>query len=681
MRSLLPLLLLSCAPKAEPPPAPVAPPPAPAPPPVPEYAKALLASMDTSVSPCDDFYAYACGGWIKSTPLPADKPSWTRSFSVIRDQNRETLKTVLEKAATDAATTADADTKRLGNFYGSCMDTATVETNGTSALTPYLKEIDGVKDLSSFMVQAGKLQLVGIPALVGMAVTPGLLDPTVTIIDIGQGGLSLPDRDYYLNADNAAVLAGFEIHVGRMLAFSGVPEADAGKQAKMVVAFEKAIAELSLPTADLRDPDKINHKLDRAGLVKLNPALRWDLFLDASGATGLNDINVETPDVFKKLEALLKKTDKATLKAYLRWQLIHSQGGALTQAIYDEHFSFYGKQISGQQQPEDRWKRCVSATDANIGELAGKAFVDARFPGDSKDIAVKLMHSVQEAFTAGLPRLSWMDDPTRARAVEKMKAMNLKVGYPDKWRDYGTLQLGKNYAENRLQVARFETLRQLAKVGKPTDRSDWYMTPSTVNAYYDPSLNEMVFPAGILQAPFFDHTYPAAMNYGGIGMVMGHELSHGFDDSGRKFDGQGKLVEWWAPEVSSRFDTQASCVKDQYSAYEPQPGLHVKGDLTLGENIADLGGTRLSYRAFKAQNAPSAGVPGLTDDQLFFVAMAQGWCSVSAPAYEKMLVLSNSHSPPQYRVNGPLSNLPEFANAFGCAEGTRMHPAKTCEVW
>ena len=679
MRSLLPLLLLSCAPKTEAPV--VAPTPEPvAPPPLPAYAENLLSAMDSSVSPCDDFYAYACGNWIKNTPLPSDKPSWTRSFSVIREQNRETLRKVLEEAAADTTST-DPDRRRLGNWYGSCMDEPGIEKAGITPLDPLLKDIDTLKDVPSFMVQAGKLQLVGVPALFTMYVTPGLIDPTVTIIDLAQGGLSLPDRDYYLKAENAELLAAYEVHIAKILALSGIPEAEAAKQAKAVVGFEKAYAEISLPMADLRDPDKINHKLDRAGLIKITPGLKWDGFLDASGAAGLNDINVETPEVFRHLASMLKKTDTGTLKAYLRWQLLHAYAGTLPKAYFDETFAFFGQQVYGQKAPEDRWKRCVNSTDATIGELAGKAYIDAKFSGDSKDIAATLMRSVQEAFTAGLPKLAWMDDPTRARAIEKMKAMNLKIGYPDRWRDYTNLSLSNNYAANKLAAARFETVRQLAKVGKAPDRGEWYMTPSTVNAYYDPSLNEMVFPAGILQAPFFDRSFPAAMNYGAIGMVMGHELSHGFDDSGRKFDGQGRLVEWWAPEVSARFDTQTACVKNQYAAYEPQPGLFVKGDLTLGENIADLGGTRLAYRAFKAQNAPAANIPGLTDDQLFFVAMAQGWCSVSSPAYEKMQVLSNSHSPPKYRVNGPLANLPEFHAAFSCAEGSKMRPAGACEVW
>jgi predicted metalloendopeptidase len=683
MRSSLALLaLVSCAPKHEEPPAPavVA---APTPPPVPDYAKDLLAAMDPKTNACDDFYQYACGGWLATTELPADKPIWARSFSVIRERNIAAQKEMLEKAAANTSP-ANADEKKLGDFYGACMNETAVDAAGITSLQPWIKEIDGIRDLKGAMATAGRLSTIGVGAFVDAGVYGDFKDPTKSILHMTEGGLGLPDRDYYVKTDDAskALLADYEAHIATMLGFTGVPAAEAAKQAKVIVAFETALATLEVPRAELRDPDKIYHKIDRAGLVKLTPKLGWDGWLAGMGAPTAKDINVEVPEVYQKMEALLAKTDLKTLRAYLKWQLIHATASHLSKPIYDANFAFMGTKIVGQKEPEARWKRCVSATDGLIGELSGQSFVKDHFPGDSKTVAKTMIEQIENAFAGGLGGLAWMDDPTRARALEKMKKIVNKIGYPDKWRDYSALTITPtDYAANVLAARAFESARQAAKIGQPVDRTEWQMSPPTVNAYYDPTLNEIVFPAGILQQPFFDHSFPAAMNYGSMGMVMGHELTHGFDDEGRKFDGDGRLTEWWAPEVSARFDERAACVVKQYNNYPIADGINIKGDLTVGENIADIGGLREAYRAYKAQNAPPANVPGLTDDQLFFVAAAQSWCTVSSPEFEKMLALSNPHSSSKYRVIGPMSDSAEFAAAFGCAEGTRMHPKDACEVW
>ncbi|MDP2315610.1 MAG: M13 family metallopeptidase [Pseudomonadota bacterium] len=681
-RSLALVLLAACAPRAvAPPPTPVdAAPPAPV---LPEYAKALVAAMDPKADACQDFYRYACGGWMDATPLPSDKPLWGKSFSTIRDANLSVQKATLEKAAANP-TAGDADWAKMGTFYGACMDEAAVDATATAALVPYLAEIDAAKDLKGTMRVAGRLSTVGVPAFVAGGVFNDFKDPTKNILHLTEGGLGLPDRDYYLKTDDAtkALLVAYEAHVAEMLVVAGVPAADAPKQAKAVVTLETAIAEAWVPRAELRDPEKVYNKIDRAGLVKLTPKLHWDQWLAGAGAPDATDINVETPGVYKKLEGLLVKTDVKTLRAYLKWHLAHATAPYMGKATYDAHFAFYGQKVTGQKEQEPRWKRCVAASDALIGELTGKSFVESQFAGDSKEKSLTMIKDIETAFEKGLAGLSWMDDPTRARAVEKMTKINNKIGYPDVWRDYSALTLTPGaHTANVLAALAFESARTSAKIGKPVSKGEWYMSPPTVNAYYDPSMNEMAFPAGILQAPFFDRSYPAVMNYGSIGMVMGHELTHGFDDQGRKFDGDGKMVEWWAPEVSARFEERAACVERQYSGFTVQEGINVNGALTLGENIADIGGYRAAYRAYKAQQAPSANVPGLTDDQLFFVAAAQSWCVVASPEIEKMRALSDPHSPPRYRVNGPLQNLPEFAAAFGCAEGTPMRPANACEVW
>lgn len=681
--SLLSLAFLSCAHKPAPTPE-VAAAPAPSPAPLPAYAQALVGDLDTSVSPCEDFYQYACGGWLKKTELPADKPIWVRSFSTINDTNLASMHTMLEDAVKSPGT--EPERTRLAAYYGSCMDEPTSNAAGLTPLAPLFKDIDGVKDVKSFMTMSGRLSTMGVTSVLKWDVDSDFKDPSLLDLYIMQDGLSLPDRDYYLKTDDSskALVAALQAQIASTLVRTGMAAEKAEKQAALVVAFETALAGASVPKAELRDLEKIYNKVDKAGLLKSAPKLGFDLWLANLGAAGINDLVSTTPEVFKKFEGVLAKTDAATLRAYLKWQTVHGFAGALDSETYQADFDLFGKKVVGQAEPETRWKRCVRSTNGALGEALGKVWIQTNFPGNSKDIARSMIANIEDAFKVGLPRLAWMDDATRERAKEKADALVNKVGYPDKWRDYTALELTpSSYATNVMAARRFESTRVIGKVGKPVDKSEWFMSPPTVNAYYNPPWNEMVFPAGILQPPFFQHDYPAAMNYGAIGSVMGHELSHGFDDEGRKFDGSGRMVEWWAPEVSQRFDERASCVKDQFDAYEVAPGLNVKGDLTLGENIADLGGSRIAYRAFKTHLAEGkkADIPGFTDEQVYFISYAQNWCGVSSPEFEKMLVLSNPHSPGKYRVIGPLSNLAEFHQAFNCAEGTKMHPAKTCEVW
>jgi len=658
--------------------------PAPPPAPVPEYAKDLLAAMDTTVSACDDFYQYACGSWIKNTALPADKPAWFRSFSSIQDQNLAAVHTVLEATAKDPGT--DPVRQKLGAYYGSCMNEDAANTAGITPIKPLLAEIEKVKDITTFMSVSGKLGQYGITSAVGGEIDGDFKDPTISLLYIAQDGLTLPDRDYYLKDDakSKSLMTSFQSLVERYLERAGVAPKDSPAQAAAIIAFEKQLAEASIPRADLRDPQKLYNKMNRAELIKAAPNLKLDGWLTAMGAPKADAFSYATPESLNKFSAILAKTPVATLKAYLKFQTVHAFAGALDKDTYALEFGFFGTQLVGQQQPEDRWKRCVKSTDGAMGEALGQAFVDARFTGESKTIARAMINNIERAFREGLPSLSWMDDATRTAALSKVAAVNNKIGYPDKWRDYSALTIGtKSFAENVQAARAFSNARELAKIGQPVDRAEWGMSPPTVNAYYNPTLNEMVFPAGILQPPFFSKDYPAAMNYGAIGMVMGHELTHGFDDQGAQFDGTGKMVEWWAPQATERFKTQTSCVQKQYDNYTVLENVHVNGSLTLGENIADLGGTRFGYRAFKAQESVGmkANVPGLTDDQVYFLAFAQGWCAVEAEPYQQMLISADPHSPPKWRVNGPLTNLPEFHKAFNCPVGAKMHPESTCEVW
>jgi predicted metalloendopeptidase len=453
------------------------------------------------------------------------------------------------------------------------------------------------------------------------------------------------------------------------------------------MAFETELAKNSKPRAELRDPDKMYNRLDLGGVKTLTPKIDWDAYFKGLGHTDVIQINVATPDFFKGLEKVLGATDDATLQAYMRWKVLHDAAPALPKAFDEENFAFYGKTLQGQKEQQARWKRCVAQTDGALGEILGQEFIKKQFAGDSKKIARELIESIQNAFATNLPNLEWMDDTTRQRALGKKATLVNKIGYPDKWRDYSKLKLKKgDYFGNLVASAHFEFERQAAKVGKPVDKMEWGMTPPTVNAYYNPLNNEMAFPAGILQPPFFSKDFPTAMNFGGIGMVMGHELTHGFDDEGRKFDSTGKLTEWWEPSVSAQFEERAACIEKQYSAYEVQPGVHLNGKLTLGENIADNGGIKQAYTAYKTWEAANPGaekpaVDGLTNDQLLFVAFAQTWCSLATPQIEQMLVTVDPHSPPKFRVIGPLVNADVFAKTFSCAEGTPMHPASSCEVW
>ncbi len=651
-----------------------------------QVAESVRATMDTTVDPCQDFYLYACGGWLKTTQLPPDRPRWGRGFSEIDERNLAVLREILEEARKESG--PDAARARIGDFFGACMDEAVVEKLGAAPMKPLLQEIGDVKDAGSLMAMAGKLHALGMGAVFQLVVAPDFKDPNIDIAHFFQGGLGLPDRDYYLKEDDQSkeLRNAYEGHVARMLALLGESQEESAGHAGRILAFESELAKVSMPRDEARNLEKIYHKIDIAGLKSLTPGLPWERYLAATGYPGIVHINAAVPDFFKGVEKLAGETQPETLQAYLRWQLVHNAAPVLSKAFVDENFAFFGAMLSGQKEIEPRWKRCVNATDAALGEALGQAFVDRTFAGDSKDKALVMIRGIEAAFESGLPRLAWMDDPTRQRAAGKMKAISNKIGYPDQWRDYSSMiVVPGDYFGNTMAAQRFEFRRNAGKIGKAVDRKEWGMTPPTVNAYYNPLVNEMVFPAGIMQRPFFHRDFPAPMNFGGIGMVMGHELTHGFDDQGRKFDGSGQMTEWWEPAVVQKFEEQAQCVDDLYDSYEVQPGLHLNGKLTLGENIADLGGIKEAYSAYrewvKQHGEPPAAVEGLSNDQLFFVGFAQTWCTLSSPEMERMMVTVDTHSASRFRVKGPLSNLPEFSQAFSCKEGTPMRPAKSCVVW
>ncbi len=681
--ALLVTLLASCGPKA-----PLAPP-APARPAdlsgLPDYARDLWEDMDPSADACADFYRFACGGWEDTTKLPADRSRWTRSFSEITERNEEWVKSLLESAA-ETPDQGDADWARLGNLYAACMDEGAINTAGLAPIQAYATEIDGITDLKSLSAVVGKLHTMSIDVFFGGGVEGDFVDPGLQILHMGQSGLSLPDRDYYLKDDerNTSLQKDLVVHIAATLKLAGfATDADADARAQAIYAFEKALAELHQPRENLRDPTKIYNRVDRAGLPEVCPELDWTAWLTSLNGAHIEHISLDSKEVFAGVTKLMAATDIAVLKDYMRWSLVRDTADHLPTAIADSHFAYFGKKVTGQEEQSPRWKRCGRIVGDAMGEAIGRKYVDKFFAGGSKETALTLIGDIQNAFEAGLPELSWMDPETRTRAIEKKNTLVNKIGYPEEWTDYSALQVSRDtHAQNVLQARLFDHNEAIARASKPTDRSIWLMPPHLVNAYYHPLLNEMAFPAGILQSPFFDAARPAAMNYGAIGMVMGHELTHGFDDEGSQFDPQGKVHDWWAPEARERFEERTGCVADFYGKFEPIEGMHINGQLTNGENIADIGGLRVAYRAWKARAGENPeSVPGLTGEQLFFVSFAQGWCSLAKDEYLQMQLSSDPHSPAKYRVLGTLSQLPEFHEAFNCAEGTPMRPAQQCEVW
>jgi putative endopeptidase len=513
-----------------------------------------------------------------------------------------------------------------------------------------------------------------------------LKDASQEIGAADQGGLGLPERDYYFRRDarSVALRERYREHVARMLELAGEPPADAAKHAATVMMIETALARGAMPVVERRDPYNVYHRLDRTGLERETPRFAWDAYFAALGAPDVTAINVAVPGFFARLDELLAATPTADLRAYLRWHVLDASARALGAKFVDEDFRFTAI-LTGTERLLPRWKRCVSATDQMLGEALAKPFVRRAFSVADRSRAQAMIGAVERSFDANLVGLAWMDDGTRARAREKLAQVANKVGFPDRWRDYGAFEVDRtSYLANLVRGAVFESRRQLAKIGRPVDRTEWLITPPTVNAYYNPSLNEMVFPAGILQPPFFVPAAPDAINYGAIGMVMGHELTHGFDDQGRKFDGAGNLRDWWTPEVAEAFTHRAECLVQQFDAYVATADQHVNGKLTLGENIADQGGLKLSYAAYRANRSrrtDRSARDGFTPEQRFFLSFAQSWCTERRPDLERLLANVDPHSPPRVRVNGTIANLDDFAHAFSCPAGSPMAPSSRCAVW
>ena len=640
-------------------------------------------ALDESVDACDDFYQHACGGWIKATQIPGDEARWFRSFSVIRDRNEEILKGILEGYAKGEGAN-EPNAKTLGDFYASCMDEPGIEKAATKPVEPWLKQIAAVRDVASLTKVIGKLHVDGMPTVFELSSAQDFGDATQTVGMIWQGGLGMPEREYYLeDSPKMKELRGkYEEHVAAMMKLAGEPEAKAKASARTVLTIETDLAKAWMTKEDRREPKKINHRATRDELAKVAPGIRWDAWLDGAGAKSVPVFNVAQPDYMKALGERLAKAPLADWKTYLRWHVYRRQASSLPQRFVDEAQKWQGA-LTGTQKLPDRWKRCVRTVDHLVGEALAQPFVKKTLGNEGKSTVVGMVQLIEQTMHENLTALAWMDEETRKAAFVKLSKIANKIAFPDKWRSYDGLEIQRGtYLANVARGRAFEHARQLAKMGKPVDRAEWLMSPPTVYAYYEPQLNEMVFPAGILQPPFYANAVPLATNYGGIGMVMGHELTHGFDDEGRQFDADGNLKDWWAKSVNAEFERRAECVKKQFDDYVVLGDVHVNGKLTLGENIADLGGVKLSFRAMKAAVSDHGKKPvSKTDERAFFYGFAQGWCGKMRDEALRHQVATNSHSPAHLRVNGPLSNLPEFAAAFDCGAKAKMVRKDRCEVW
>lgn len=646
------------------------------------------ANLDTTCAPCKNFFQYANGGWLKRNEIPGDQPRWG-SFNELQEQNYAALKDVLTDAAANASTTKDPNLRKLGTFYGSCMDSTGIETAGIRPLQPELDRISAIRDRRGIEAAITRLHQLGIPAGFTFRSVPDAKKSSRTIAETYQGGLGLPDRDYYTKSDSASqkIQAAYVEHVVKMLELSGEDHATAGTSAKAIMQVETALAKASMTREAQRDPQAIYHLTTSADLQKATPGFAWNPYLSALGLKDIKEVNVAQPEFMTAFDSLLRAAPVSDWRAYLRWNMVSNTAPALSSRLVKESFGFNSTLLRGVKEMRPRWKRCLGFTDDAVGEVLGQAYVRKKFTPEAKARALEMVRNIRAELRSRLGVLTWMSPETKAKAYAKLDAIINKIGYPDTWRDYTRLEPRPGpFVSNLLLANRFETERQMKKIGRPTDRMEWGMTPPTVNAYYNPPTNEITFPAGIMQPPFFNPQADDAVNYGGMGGAIGHEITHGFDDEGRQFDAQGNLSGWWTDADTKEFNRRAQVVEKQFDNYVAIDTLHVNGKLTLGENIADLGGLLIAHGAYRRslQGKPEpATIDGLTGDQRFFLAWAQIWRAKTTPEYTRLLVNVDPHAPPEFRTTGPLSNITAFAQAFGCKPGDPMvrPEGERAEIW
>jgi putative endopeptidase len=641
--------------------------------------------MDRSADACEDFFQYANGTWIKNTEIPASETRWG-SFNILIDNNNTILKGILENAA-KTKSPKGSDSQLIGGFYSSCMDEARIDKRGIKTIKPYLKKIKKIKTVKDLQRQIATLHNAGLPALFGFGGGPDLKNSNNVIANAGQGGLTLPNSDYYTKDDAKSVetRAKFSEYMANMFKLLGENADTAAANAAVVLKIQTRLAKASLTPVERRNPDNNYNKIELTAAQQLTPNFVWSDYMAARNTPTVNEINIAPTKFFTEMNAMLTEVPIAEWQTYLRWMTVNSAAPLLAKPYADENFNFFRKYLSGQKEKQPRWKTCVQATDNNLGEALGMEYAKVKFTPEMKARMNVLIDNLMASMKNRIGNLEWMSDATKQQALAKLASIKRKIGYPDVLRGYKGLSIDrKSYSTNALRSNQFQIRRNFDDIGKPRDKTRMGMSPPTVNASYSSVNNDITFPAGILQPPFFNFEADDAINYGAIGGVIGHEVTHGFDDSGSRFDADGNLKTWWSPEDKTKFDERTACVVKQFNGYEVQPGVFVDGKLTLGENIGDFAGLTVSYDAYMKSlegNPRPADIDGFTPEQRFFLGWAQVWAAKSTPAAELVQVKGDPHSPARFRVNGPMSNMPQFAKAFGCKEGQKMVRKDSCFIW